>query len=109
MQKSVLTLAAVAFISLAGCQSMPAPAQKQAESKPSITPEATAALTQAETDIKAAKSKGALWTTADDNLKKAQAAAGKGDSEATIKAAKNASAMAALGIAQLNYPTTEMK
>lgn len=108
MQKSVLTLAAVAFISLAGCQSMPE-ATKQAESKPTITPEASAALAQAETDVKAAKSKGALWTNADDSLKKAQAAAGKGDSEGAIKSAKNASTMAALGIAQLSYPTTEMK
>lgn len=108
MQKSVLTLAAVALISLAGCQSMPA-SSKQAESKPAITPEASAALAQAETDVKNAKAKDALWTTADADLKKAKDAAAKGDSAATIKSAKAASNFAALGIAQLSYPTTEMK
>lgn len=107
MQKSVLTLAAIAIISLAGCQAMP---EKQADAtpaKPALTAEATAALAQAEADVKNAKAHKALWTTADAALKSANDAAAKGDSATVIKQSKAASSFAALGIQQQSYPITK--
>lgn len=108
MQKAILTLTVAAFISLAGCQSMP---EKQAEApaKPALSAEATTALSKAEADVKGAKSSKALWTNADDALKKAKEAAEKGDSAAVIKESQKASSFAAMGMQQLSYPSTEKK
>lgn len=75
----------------------------------SITDEAKATLAQAEKDVKEAKAKFALWTTADKALKAAQAAAAKGDSAAVTKEAKLASDHAKMGLAQTSYPLTTVK
>ena len=109
MQKFLIALAAVSLVGLAGCQGgdmamkheMPAEA-----AKPAVSEDASKALTQADADIKSAKSQNALWTTADAELKSAHAAAAKGDSAAVIKHANMASDLAKLGIAQTKYPLT---
>lgn len=102
MQK-LITLAAAAFIALAGCQTAPTP-QPAPTAGPALSDEAKAALAKAEADVKAADAKGALWTVAADALKAAQEAAKKGDSAAVIQNAKKASEFASMGIAQKSYP-----
>mgnify|MGYP001589300322 CR=1 FL=1 len=101
MQKHILIGAAVAgLLFLAGCQSAPPPAPTKAV----LNDEAKIALAWAESDVKTAQSQGALWTTADDALKAAKAAAATGDSDAVIKNSKTASTHAKLGIEQLKLP-----
>jgi murein lipoprotein len=100
---------------LGGCQSsgtakpdLPAAATPVAETaKPALPEEARQALAKAEADVKEAKAQNALWTTAQDALKKAQEAAAKGDSAATLKFSKTASEHARLGLAQKGYPLTK--
>lgn len=100
MQKQFLIAVVVAsMFSLAACQSAP-----PAPSKATLTDEAKMALTWAESDVKGAKAKGALWTTADASLKAATAAAAKGDSDAVIKNSKAASAHVKLGLEQQKLP-----
>jgi len=85
-----------------------APSQSDvAPAAPTINSEARQALEQAEIDITAAREKFALWTTAESALVAARLAAELGDSETLIKQARLASELAALGIAQLAYPSTE--
>ena len=74
-----------------------------------ISDNAKAALAQAEKDVKEAKAKFALWTTADGALKAAQEAAKKGDSDGVVKASHTASEQAKLGIAQTSYPEITVK
>ena len=111
MQKLLIALSSAAMLILGGCEgTVPAreeeaPAPK-AEVKPSLTDEAKAALAQAQADVKEAKAKKALWTTAEDALKKAESAAAEFDNQAVIKNAKTASEQAKLGIAQTKYPLT---
>ena len=109
MHKILIALVTAGLVSLAGCQGSAAvkteaPAQAQ---MPTISPEASQALAQAEADVKAAQAQKALWTTAEDALKKAKAAAEKGDSATVIKSSKTASEQAKLGISQLQYPITK--
>jgi murein lipoprotein len=100
MSKVLLALTSAALIALAGCAT-----QQAAEpAKPTLSAEAKAALAAAEAAVKEANAKFALWTTADDALKAAQAAAEKGDSETVIKQSNRAQEQVKLGIAQLNYP-----
>ena len=117
------TLATLAFVglstfALSACSSAPAktaeaPKQAaeapQAAAKPTISDAAQQALAKAEADVKAAKAKFALWTTTSKALETAQEAAKEGNSAAVIKNAQFASSQAALGIAQLSYPSTELK
>lgn len=109
MNKLFFSTLAVALLSLGGCQST---AVKPVESKPAqstatgLSAEAKQALAKAEADVKDAKSKNALWTTAQDALKQAKEAAEKNDSAAVIKASRTASEQARLGIAQTQYPPT---
>jgi hypothetical protein len=77
---------------------------ESAPAKAAISAEAQAALSAAQADVKTAKAKNALWTTADNALKAAEAAAGKGDSATVLKDSKVASDQAKKGLAQLNYP-----
>ncbi len=98
-------------LSLSAC-SMTAPQKAVAPGEtvvapPALTPEALAALGQAETDIKQAKAAYALWTTAEAAIKRAQEAAKAGDSATVIGEARIASEQAKLGLTQKNYPTTE--
>jgi hypothetical protein len=67
------------------------------------------ALEQAEADVKTAKAKFALWTTAETGLKQAQEAAKAGDSASVIKQAAFVSDQVKSGLAQLSYPSTEQK
>lgn len=110
------TLATLAFVglstfALSACSSAPtktADAPKEA-AKPMLSEAAQQALAKAEADVKAAKAKFALWTTTSKALETAQEAAKEGNSEAVIKNAQFASSQAAHGIAQLAYPSTELK
>lgn len=118
MQKIMIALAGAGLLALTGCggnmpvkpeapQVSQAPAKAQAEEKKAqLTEEAKQALAKAEADIKAAKAKNALWTTAQDALKKAKEAADNYDSAAVIKHASTASEHAQLGIAQSQLPPT---
>ena len=106
MSKALLVLTSVALLGLSGCADMNAqPSSSQsAPAKATISAEAQAALATAQADVKAAKAKNALWTTAENALKAAEAAAGKGDSATVLKDAKFASSQAQKGLAQLNEP-----
>jgi murein lipoprotein len=109
MSKVLLALTSAALLGLSGCADLyinqpggkPAAAAEPAKA---ISAEAQAALSAAQADVKAAKAKNALWTTADSALKAAEAASGKGDSATVIKQAKLASDHVQKGMAQLNYP-----
>lgn len=115
MNLKTVSAAAISLIALfmAGCSATPtksAEAPKApAVAAPTISAEAKAALTQAEADVKTAKAKFALWTTAATALKAAQEAAKAGDSAGVISQAAYASGQVKLGLAQLSYPTTEQK
>ena len=105
MQKQLLIAAMVAgMFSLTGCQTTPAtPAKAQ------INDDAKIALAWAEADVKEAGKEGALWTGAAGALKAAKEAAAKGDSNTTIKDAKQASAQAKLGMAQKKDPLMTLR
>lgn len=102
MTKFLLALTSAALLGLTGCASTPEPAEKM--SATSISAEAQTALSAARADVKAAKAKNALWTTSDNALNAAEAAAEKGDSATVIKQATLASEQAKLSNAQLSYP-----
>lgn len=108
MSKVLLALTSVALLGLSGCADLyinkPGSAPAKAASASAISAEAAAALKQAQADVKLAKSKNALWTTAADALKKAEEAATKGDSATVIKESGTASYHVRKGLAQLSYP-----
>lgn len=107
MSKILLALTSAALLGVAGCAStQPAgkPAAEAAPAKAGLSAEAAAALAAARADVKVAQSKNALWTTAQDALKAAEAAAEKNDSATTLKQAKLASDHVKKGLAQLDYP-----
>ena len=102
MHKSLLVVVA-GLLTLSACQTTP-----PAPTKAALNDEAIIALSWAEADVKDANKADALWTTAADSLKAAKEAAAKGDSAATIKNAKVASAHAKLGLAQSKYPLVKI-
>ncbi|MFP5381691.1 MAG: hypothetical protein ACLGG4_05450 [Gammaproteobacteria bacterium] len=112
MSRILFALTSAVLIGLSGCASQPAPKAetKPAETKaaepakPTLTPEAQAALAAAQADVKTAKSKNALWTTAEAALAAAEAAVEKGDSATVLKQARLASSQVKLGLEQLDYP-----
>lgn len=109
MSKVLIALTSAALLGLSGCAGLynnqPGGAPKSAESgKGAISAEAQAALKDAQADVKMAKSKNALWTTAADALKDAEEAAKKGDSATVIKESAEVRKLVRLSIAQLNYP-----
>jgi murein lipoprotein len=105
MSKVLLALTAASLLGLSGCADMQAkPVAKAAESKPTISAEAAAALAAAQAAVKDAKAKNALWTTADAALKAAEAAAEKADSATVLKQSKLASDHVQKSLAQMNYP-----
>ena len=113
MNKLLIILAGAGLLTLGGCAGMDNMASTdtpvtQADATPSISPEAQAALTQAETDAAEAAKAKVQWTTTDIALKAAQAAAKTGDSEAVLKNAKFASAEAKLSLGQMQYPSTDV-
>lgn len=104
MNKAWIGVVALALAAgLAGCETAPV-APGAAEPKAAFPSDPKAALAQAEADVKEAKSKNALWTTASAALKAAQAAAAKGDWDAVLKNARVASDQARLGIEQTRFP-----
>ncbi len=106
---------ALLALSLSGCATAPqtqavapaAPAKPAAPAVPVLSEAAAKALAQAEADVKMAKAKNALWTTADKAFKEAKEAATMGDSAKVLKAAAFASSQVKLGLEQLNYPSTQ--
>ncbi|MDP2029494.1 MAG: hypothetical protein Q8K12_07665 [Thiobacillus sp.] len=112
MSKVLLALTSVALLGLSGCADLyvnkPGSAPAATAATPSISAEAQAALKQAQADVKMAKSKNALWTTAADLLKDAEEAAKKGDSAKVIKESAEASNHVRKGMAQLNYPVIKV-
>jgi murein lipoprotein len=118
MRNTLIPIFTFGFLLLGGCQSSgtakpdvtapaAAPAAATEAAKPALSEEARQALAKAEADVKEAKSQKSLWTTAEDALKKAQEAAAKNDSAATLKYSKVASEQAGLGLAQKGYPSTK--
>ncbi|MDD5241246.1 MAG: hypothetical protein PHG47_05915 [Sulfuricella sp.] len=107
MYNKFIPLAILCSLLLGGCQGSGAVKPEAVTSeaaKPALSEEARQALAKAEADIKEARTKKALWTTAENSLKKAKEAATKADSAAVLKHAKAASEQARLGLAQLSYP-----
>jgi murein lipoprotein len=104
MSKVLLALTSAALLGLSGCANTQSTAEKPAAAKTTLSAEAQAALSAAQADVKTAKAKNALWTTADNALKAAEAAAAKGDSETVLKQSRLASDHVKKGLAQLNYP-----
>lgn len=105
-QLASVALASLMALFLSACAGGPA---TKADAGPAISADAQAALAQAEKDVKEAKAKFALWTTAEKALKDAQEAAKKGDSDAVAKQAKLASDHAKMGLAQASYPLVTTK
>ena len=108
MSKVLLALTSAALLGLSGCadmQTTQTPPAKAAEpTKVGISAEAQAALTAAKAEAKDAKAKNALWTTADNALEAADAAAAKGDSNTVMTQVKLARDHIQKGLAQMNYP-----
>lgn len=113
MNSKIFSAAAASLIALftVGCSATPTTTTEapKVAAAPTISEEAQKALAQAEADVKTAKSKFALWTTAETAFKVAQEAAKAGDSAGVISQAKYVSGQVKQGIAQLDYPTTEQK
>lgn len=109
MRNTLIPLATLGLLLLGGCQSGAVkPDTPVAEAaKPALSEEARLSLNKAEADVKEAKAQKVLWTTAEQALEKAQEAAAKGDSTATLKFSKTASDQARLGLEQKNYPLTK--
>ena len=113
MQKVLIALACSTLIGLSGCAGMDNKSSKveatpTTQKQPTLNTEAQAALAAAQADAKAAKAKNALWTTAEDALKAAEAAAEAGDSATVLKQSAIVQAHVKLGMAQLNYPLIPM-
>lgn len=70
--------------------------------------EARVAVRTAQTAVQAAADQRALWTTAEDALRRAQRAFLDGDYPGAIRAAQNAAEQAQLGIAQTHYPVFQL-
>lgn len=103
MSKVLLALTSAALLALSGCADMQkaAPAEP---AKPTISAEAAAALAKAQADVKMAKSKNILWTTAKDALEDAEEAAKKGDSATVLMESKTASDHVQKAVVQQSYP-----
>ena len=66
------------------------------------------ALAEAETAVKAAAAKRALWTTAEDAIHEARTAFAAGEYERAARAAGVAAVQAQLGIEQTRYPMLQL-
>ncbi len=107
--KFMLAASLLAFLTSAcGTPSVSGPDPVSADTV-KISPAAQTALAQAETDIRLARSKFALWTTAESALRAAREAAAAGDSAGVLQHAAFASSQAKLGLQQLDLPTTERR
>ena len=108
MSKLLLVLTSAALLGLSGCADMKTTQPSSQPAKAGISAEAQAALSAAQADVKMAKAKNALWTTAQDALEDAEEAAAKGDSATVLKKAKLASDQVKKGMAQLDYPMLQI-
>jgi len=106
MRKALLALTAASLLTIGGCA-----AERQAAnpSAPTISAAAQSSLAAAQAAVKEAKARNALWTTAEDALKAAEAAEKKGDSAAVISNAQKAQDHARMGIRQTGYPLLQVK
>ncbi len=105
MRKVLLALTAASLLAIGGCATQEA----AKPAAPTISESAKAALAAAQSAVKEAKAKNALWTTADSALKAAEAAAKKGDSVAVLSNAQKAQDHAKMGIQQTSYPVQQVK
>lgn len=112
-KKPAAFFAAALIAVLSACGQTPpktAATHKAAEKPPiAITEQAQKALAQAEADVRDARARFALWTTAEAALNLAREAAQAGDSATVLKQAAFASDQARKGLAQLAYPSTELR
>lgn len=106
MNRRLATLL-VLMLALAGCAATPEKPLPPRVDAPAISAEACDALARAEADVATARTLFALWTSARDALRAARDASARGDSQAVIRHAIQASSQARLGIEQLDYPSTE--
>ena len=100
MSKVLLALTSVALLGLSGCAGLHV-------NQPGFA-EAQTELSAAQADVKAARAKNALWTTAESALKAAEEAAEKNDIATVRKESAQASDQARKGMAQLKYPTVKI-
>lgn len=103
MQKVLIAWACATLLGITGCAEM----DKKADAKPAkavLSAEAKTALEAAQADVKAARAKEALWTTADDALKAAEKAAEAGDSATVLKQTAIVREHVKMGLAQQSYP-----
>jgi len=103
MQKVLIALACATLLGITGCAEMDKKADAM-PAKPVLSAEAKAALESAQVDVKAAKAKEALWTTAEDALKAAEKAAESGDSATVLKQTTIVKDHVKMGLAQQSYP-----
>jgi murein lipoprotein len=68
------------------------------------TAAAESAIAEAEAAVRQAQAERALWTSAEDALRKARRALQEGDTTMAVKQARIAQKQSELGIAQRNYP-----
>ncbi len=106
---SFATVGLLAILSSACATATTTKVEVIAKAPDALSAEAQQALAGAEAAIKKAKAEYALWVPADNAFKSAQEAAKAGNSAEVVKQSKLASELAALGLAQNNYPSTEMK
>jgi len=105
MRNILFALTAASLLAMSGCATQEA----AKPAAPVISESAQAALTAAQAAVKEAKTKDALWTTAEDALKKAEEAAKAGKSDDVVKNADIAKQQAELGLKQKDYPVLQLK
>jgi len=105
MRKILSVLTAASLLALSGCATQEA----VGTAVPAISDNAKSALAAAQATVREARARNALWTTADEALKAAEAAERKGDSAAVISNAQKAQDHARMGIQQLDYPLQQIK
>jgi hypothetical protein len=96
-------LLAIALLTVglnAGCAESP---KKDAASASKASPEATAAIANAQDAIKMAKGNNWIWRDTEKFLSEAQAAADKGDNGTAIKLANKARSQAESAVVQFNH------
>jgi len=108
MSKLLLALTSAALLGLSGCAGTETKPAEKAAAAPALSAEAQAALTAAQADVKDAKAKNTLWTTAEAALKAAEEAAKKGDSATVIKQSKLASDHVQKARVQMSYPVLKV-
>jgi hypothetical protein len=107
-----LFMTALLGLSMAACGGFPGRMAERVPAEPVVpilSGEAQEALAKAEADVKAAMANFTLWVVAEQALKNAREAAGKGDSASVIREAEKVAEFTRLGTAQAEYPSAELK